>query len=141
MSTILTATTTATVTIGGTDYALTSNESITLTDDEAVKQVVKVPTSETTIANSGSVGPASLEGLSYLLVVNRDGTNFIRLRLSDTGGHTVDVKIGAGQCFVFKNRDLNVSATEGAFASFSQIDNIKAQADTAECSVELLMAY
>ena len=141
MSTILTATTTATVTIDGTDYALASNESITLTDDEAVKQVVKVPTSETTIANLGSVGPASLEGLSYLLVVNRDATNFIRLRLSDTGGHTVDVKVGPSQCFVFKNRDLNVSTTEGAFASFSQIDNIKAQADTAECSVELLMAY
>lgn len=141
MSTILSTTFGATVTINGTTYAVSNNESITLTGEDAVLQTVNVPTSETTLANLGAVGPASLTDLSYLVVINRDGTNFVRLRLSDTGGATMDVKLGAGKAFVFNTRELSVSATEGAFASFSNIDNIKAQADTAACDVELLLAY
>jgi hypothetical protein len=141
MSTILSTTFGATVTINGTTYAVSNNESITLTGEDAVLQTVNVPTSETTLANLGAVGPASLTDLSYLVVINRDGTNFVRLRLSDTGGATMDVKLEAGKAFVFNSRELSVSATEGAFASFSNIDNIKAQADTAACDVELLLAY
>lgn len=141
MSTILTTTYGATVTINGSTYAVANNESITLTGEEAVKQVVSVPTSETTIANLGAVGPSSLTDLSYLVVINRDGTNFVRLRLSDTGGATMDVKLEPNRAFIFNSRELSVSATEGAFASFSNIDNIKAQADTAACDVELLLAY
>jgi hypothetical protein len=141
MSTILSTTFGATVTINGTTYAVSNNESITLTGEDAVLQTVNVPTSETTLANLGAVGPASLTDLSYLVVINRDGTNFVRLRLSDTGGATMDVKLEAGKAFVFNSRELSVSATEGVFASFSNIDNIKAQADTAACDVELLLAY
>jgi hypothetical protein len=141
MSTILSTTFGATVTINGTTYAVSNNESITLTGEDAVLQTVNVPTSETTLANLGAVGPASLTDLSYLVVINRDGTNFVRLRLSDTGGATMDVKLSPGKAFVFNSRELSVSATEGAFASFSNIDNIKAQADTAACDVELLLAY
>ena len=64
MSTILTTTYGATVTINGSTYAVANNESITLTGEEAVKQVVSVPTSETTIANLGAVGQSSLTDLS-----------------------------------------------------------------------------
>ena len=141
MSTILTSSVTASVTVNGTTYSAINNESITLANDEVVHQVLNVPTSETTIGNLGLVGPASLSDLSYALIVNRDGTNFVRLRLSDTGGATTDVKLKAGECFILHSRDLSVSATEGSFSSFSSIDNIKAQANSAACDVELLMAY
>ena len=141
MSTILTTTFGASVTINGTSYNVINNESVTLVGEEAVQQVINVPTSETTIANVGAVGPASLTDLSYLVVINRDSTNFVRLRLSDTGGATTDVKLTPGSAFIFNSRELSVSATEGAFSAFSNIDNIKAQADTAACDVELLLAY
>lgn len=131
----------ADVTIGGTTYSLSVSETITLTDDNAVKQVVTVPTSETQIAGIGAVGNGSLADVKFGVIVNRDGTNFVRLRLADTGGHTMDVKLLAGEYFVLHNRSLNVSTTEGAFASFSNIDTISAQADTASCDVELLLAY
>ena len=141
MSAILTTTYGATVTIDGTAYTVSNAETITLTNNEAVQQVIKVPTSEIELANLGAQGPASLADLSYLVVINRDGTNFVRLRLSDTGGATMDVKLEPNRAFIFNSRELSVSATEAAFASFSNIDNVKAQADTAACNVELLLAY
>lgn len=137
----LTNTNSSTVTIGGTTYSVAVSETISLTDDNAVQQVVTVPTSETQIAGVGAVGAGSLADVKFGIIVNRDGTNFIRLRLADTGGHTTDVKLLAGEYFVIHNRSLNVSATEGAFASFSSIDTISAQADTASCDVEILLAY
>lgn len=141
MSTILSTTFGATVTINGTTYAVSNNESITLTGEDAVLQTVNVPTSETTLANLGSLGPGSINDLAFGVIINRDGTNFVRLRISDTGGATADIKLKAGEAFLLHSRDLSVSATEGAFASFSSIDNIKAQADTAACDVEILLAY
>lgn len=137
----LTNTITTSVTVGNTTYNLSVNETITLTDDNVVKQVITVPTSETDLATIGAVGPAGLSDLAFLLVVNRDGTNFIRLRLKDTGGHTADFKVPAGQSLMIKTKDINVSTTGGAFASFSSIDTIAAQADTASCDVEILLAY
>ena len=65
MSTILTSSVTASVTVNGTTYSAINNESITLANDEVVHQVLNVPTSETTIGNLGLVGPASLADLSY----------------------------------------------------------------------------
>ena len=137
----LITTNTTDVTIGGTTYSLSVSETITLTDNNAVKQVVTVPTSETQIAGVGVVGSGSLADVKFGIIVNRDGTNFVRLRLADTGGHTMDVKLLSGEYFVLHNRSLNVSTTEGAFASFSNIDTISAQADTASCDVEILLAY
>ena len=45
MSTILTTTFGASVTINGTSYSVVNNESVTLVGEEAVQQVVSVPTS------------------------------------------------------------------------------------------------
>lgn len=137
----LTNTNSSTVTINGTAYSIAVSETISLTDDNAVQQVVTVPTSETQIAGVGAVGAGSLADVKFGIIVNRDGTNFIRLRLADTSGHTADVKLLAGEYFVIHNRSLNVSTTEGAFSSFSSIDTISAQADTASCDVEILLAY
>lgn len=131
----------ASVEINGTTYSLVNNESITLTNDDVVHQVYSVPTSETVLGNLGSLGAGSINDLAFGVIINRDGTNFVRLRISDTGGATADIKLKAGEAFLLHSRDLSVSATEGAFASFSSIDNIKAQADTAACDVELLLAY
>lgn len=137
----LSTTANATVTLNGTNYSVSVSETIALTDDNAVQQVVTVPTSETQIAGVGAVGSGSLADVKFGIIVNRDGTNFVRLRLADTGGHTTDVKLLAGEYFVIHNRDLNVSTTEGAFSAFSSIDTISAQADTASCDVEILLAY
>lgn len=137
----LTNTISTSVTIGTTTYDLSVSETIALTDDNVVHQTLSVPTSEVDLATIGAIGPGGLTDVSFILVVNRDGTNFIRLRLEDTGGHTADLKVPAGRAVLINSKDLNVSATGAAFASFSSIDTIAAQADTATCDIEIFLAY
>lgn len=141
MSTVASINNQVSVTINGTVHTVAVNESITLTDDNVVSQTVTVPTSETQIGTVGTVGPGGLADVKYGLIINRDGTNFIRVRLADTSGHTMDVKLLAGEYFVLHNRSLNVSTSEGAFSAFSDIDTISAQADTASCDVEIILLY
>ena len=137
----LTNTLTSSVTIGTTEHSLTVSETITLTDDNVVHQTLSIPTSETDIGKAGSVQPGGLTDLKYAMIVNRDATNFVRLRVKDDGAHAFDIKLKAGEFAVIHSRELNVSATSAAFASFSNLDTIAAQADTATCDVEIFLAY
>ena len=138
----LTNTLTSSVTIGTTVHSLTVSETITLTDDNVVHQTLSIPhTAETDVAKAGSVQPGGLTDLKYAMIINRDGTNFVRLRVKDDGAHAFDIKLKAGEFAVIHSRELNVSATAGAFASFSNLDTIAVQADTATCDVEIFLAY
>ena len=76
--------------------------------------------------------------IKQALIVNRDDTNFVRIRVKNTGGATMDVKLLAGQSYIINTNQLSVSETDGAFASFETIDTVLAEADTAECKVEVI---
>lgn len=132
---------TTSVTIGTTDYSFSVSETISLTDDNITQQVLSVPTSETDVATVGAIGPGGLSDLKFMVISNRDGTNFVRVRVKDDAAHAFDIKLLAGEFFVLHNRSINVSATAGAFAAFSNLDTIAVQADTATCDVEILTAY
>lgn len=137
----LTNTVESTVTIGTTVHKVSVSETISLTNDNVVNQILEVSHSaETDIAKAGSIQPGGLKDLKYALIVNRDATNFVRLRVKDDGLHTFDVKLKPGEFFVLHSRDLNVSTTAGAFAAFTNLDTIAAQADTAACDVEIFLA-
>lgn len=136
----LTSTVTATLTLDNTEYNVTNATSIVnVTNSD--KRRVTVPTgSEVNLIEIGAaVGSGTLTDIDYVLIVNRDTTNFCRVRFADTGGHTMDIKLKPGENFLFYSVDLNVSATEGAFASFSSIDKIAAEFDTAAGDLELLV--
>ncbi len=106
---------------------------------EVISRDVKVPTSESTLLLVGAaVAAGQLTDIKFFTIHNTDQNNFIRLRLEDTGGATSDHKILAGSSMDFYNADLSVSETGAAFASFSTLDTISAEADTADVIVSIL---
>lgn len=72
----------------------------------------------------------------YLMIRNLDDTNFVRMRLIDTGGKTIDVKIPAKQVVILSSLSLSGSSIGAAFASFVFPDNCILQADTAAVDIE-----
>ena len=101
----------------------------TLSVDTAAERVILDST------NIDSMGALSFDGV---FIINKDDTNFVRIRLADTGLHTVDLQLDAGRFLFFWNRGISVSTTEAAFAAFTNIDTIVAQADTASCDVQIV---
>ena len=84
------------------------------------------------------IGTAGILIFDGVFIINKDDTNFVRIRFADLGAHTYDIKLSAGQFHIAWNTEINVSATEGAFAAWTQIDQILAQADTGPCDVQIV---
>ena len=106
---------------------------------EVMSREVKVPTSEVTTVLIGSpVAAGQLSDIKFCVIPNLDTDNFVRIRLEDTGGNTSDFKILPGKSLDIYNSDLSVSETGAAFVSFSTIDTISAQADTADVIISIM---
>ena len=116
------------------------SEALTISaNTESYANTINVPTgSETLLIDQTMLDGAAGFDFDGLFVINKDDINFIRLRVSDTGAHTFDVKIPAGRFFLLWTTDINVSTTEGAFAAFTLIDKVEAQADTAAVDVQIV---
>ena len=93
---------------------------------------------EVTILDASMIETGAILDFDGVFIINKDDSNFVRLRLADTGAHTADFKLDAGRFMFFWNTDISVSTTEGAFAAFTQIDTIVAQADTLACDVQII---
>jgi hypothetical protein len=105
---------------------------------EVIKRDVKIPTSEATVLLIGAaVAAGQMTDIKFCVIHNTDQVNFIRLRLEDTAGHTADFKVLAGQSFDIYNTKVSVSETGAAFASFSDIDTVSAQADTGDVVITM----
>lgn len=87
--------------------------------------------------NLGGVNAGAL----FTIVQNTDPTNFVRIRVTEAGGNTYDTKLLPNQFHIINGTEISVSTTEGAFAAFTTVDVIKAQADTADCVVSLITVY
>ena len=83
-------------------------------------------------------GRYTRSNVDYVQATNLDDVNFVRIRVSDTGSHTYDIKLAAGKT-VHIPLDMNVSETEAAFVSFSSVDKIEAEADTSEVDIEIVV--
>ena len=117
----------------GEEYKLDASSSVNNVG-EATKRDFKIPTaSEVTILLVGaSVAAGQLTDLKYFVVHNTDTTNWVRIRLEDTSGHTADFRLEPGQAMDIFNENISVSETGAAFSSFSDIDTISAQADSSD---------
>lgn len=77
--------------------------------------------------------------IRYIRITNLDDTNFIRVRFKKSGAETADVKVDAGATFMLSTGSMDVDATASAFSAFVDIDDISAQADTADVDVEYVV--
>jgi hypothetical protein len=110
---------------------------------EADRRVMTVPSSgeidliELNSANGrGKFVRASIR---YIRITNLDDTNFIRVRFKNSGAETADVKVDAGATFMLSTGSMDADTSAGAFSAFVDIDEISAQADTADVDVEFVV--
>lgn len=103
-----------------------------------------------TIASSGEVDIAELNSangkgkfvrasIRYIRITNLDDTNYIRVRFKKSGAETADVKVDAGATFMLSTGSMDADTSAGAFSAFVDIDDISAQADTADCDIEYVV--
>jgi hypothetical protein len=76
----------------------------------------------------------------YIRITNLDSTNFVTLRMTHASDEYF-VKISAGDSFVLFESVMDADSTAGAStATLANLDSIKAQANSADCLVELFIA-
>ncbi len=116
------------------------SESVTISSNtEGYSNTINVGiAAEVTLLDAGMIDTGGVLDFDGVFIINKDDTNFIRLRLADTGAHTVDFQLDPGQFMFFWNRSINVSTTEAAFGAFTNIDTIVAQADTGAVDVQII---
>ena len=145
-STVVPSTATITIseglTLGGVDRSGVHTRTITSVA-EADRRVMTVSSSgeidliELNTANGqGKFVRASVK---YIRITNLDDTNFIRVRFKKSGAETADVKVDAGATFMLSTGSMDADTAAGAFSAFVDIDNISAQADTADVDVEFVV--
>jgi hypothetical protein len=141
--TTLTVSITETLDINGTDQGGTNQVTIANVK-EFDKRIVRVPFgSEVNLLTYGTAvgsGQVVRSNIAYLRITNKDDTNFIRIRAIETSGATADIKLEAGKSFMLHNGKLSGDDSGGAFSAYADIDNIAAQADTADVDIEYLIA-
>ena len=69
------------------------------------------------------------------LIENTDATNFITLKVFETGGDTTYLKLPAGAFYFQNGTQMQIETTGGAFSAFVNVDSIHAKADSAACVV------
>jgi hypothetical protein len=77
--------------------------------------------------------------IRYIRITNLDDTNHLRVRFKKSGAETADVKVDAGATFMLSTGSMDVDATASAFSAYVDIDEISAQADTADVDVEYVV--
>jgi hypothetical protein len=92
------------------------------------------------LAAAYAAGTFTRANLKYIRITNKDGANFMRLRVSKTTGVTFDVKLDPGKSFILSNSSINANTNAGAFSAFADVDTIIGQADTAIVNIEYFVA-
>ena len=145
-STVTPSTATITIseglTLGGVDRGGSHTRTIE-NIAEADRRVMTVDSSNeidlielNTNAGKGKFNRASIR---YIRITNLDNTNFLRVRFKKSGAETADVKVDAGATFMLSSGSMDADTSAGAFSAFVDIDEIAAQADTADIDIELVV--
>ena len=85
---------------------------------------------------AGTIKDATLD---YLRITNLDPTNFVTLRIAGNSEEYF-VKLEALDSFILNNSLMDANAAGGASVSLAAIDEIKAQADSGTCTLEIYAA-
>ena len=145
-STVTPSTATITIseglTLGGVDRGGSHTRTIE-NIAEADRRVMTVDSSNeldlielNTNAGKGKFNRASIR---YIRITNLDNTNFLRVRFKKSGAETADVKVDAGAQLMLSSGSMGADTSAGAFSVFVDIDNISAQADTADVDIEYVV--
>ena len=148
----LTVTLTESLTLNGTQQGA-SNVKTFADIDEISKRILTITTNEATIATfSGAVASAGHyndSAVRYMRFTNKDDTNFLTLTFRNQDNDEVAIKVDAGQSFIWCGDNANgmssvFNATQDADAAsdtaFGSLTNIQADANTATCDMEMLIA-
>ena len=121
--------------------------------NEISKRIITITTAESTIATFSaavaSAGHYVAADVRYIRFTNRDSTNFITLTFRNQDNDEVAIKLDAGQSFIWNGDNADgmtavFNATQDAdaasSANFGSLTNIQADADTASCNLEMIVA-
>jgi len=128
-----------TLTLAGKTFDVSYSKTLS-SCTRADRNIVPVPTSQVGLVQltAAAIAPGTFADFNGFFVMNRDDTNFVRIRFSQNAGDTVDFKLEAGQFMILWNKKLEVNTTEAAFSAFVDFDTVYVQADTAAVDVEYL---
>ena len=135
----LTTKITESVTVNSKVYGATNTMSITGVNN-VYETVVTISTTETTaidfVASNPTFG-AILEGdLKYLRITNTDASNFVNIIITEKGSSVkLKRKILPGKSFIMTDETVSFSGGSSTF-----IENIRLDADTADCDCEFFLA-
>ena len=147
----LAVTITETITINGQSLGGTNTKQFLAANAPAdpitsvYKRVINVPTSEITLwtAHATAVSGAQLDKdlIVYARVTNKDDTNYVELRVTDSGSGEFVYKLAAGESFLLHAHTDCMNANAGAAgAPDAHITDVQAKANTAACDVEIFIA-
>jgi len=128
-----------TYTLNGVTYGNSNNKTYT-SNGQVIQRVMSVSTSDPAILNFGAAdaaGQLAAADYKYFRVTNLDDTNFVTLTLFN-GTDSFFYKVAAGDTFVLMNNEMDAIASSTTFGAFADITQIKADADTAACDIEIL---
>lgn len=131
---------TVALTLGGKSFDIEYNKTLS-SCTRADRNIFPAPTSQVelvALADAAGITKGSFTDFDGFFVINRDDTNFVRLRVSQNGGDTVDFKLEAGDFMILWNKKMETNITEAAFGSFVDFDTVSVQADTATVDLEFL---
>ena len=133
------------VTLGGKRYGSSVTETIASIND-VFERIITCPTSEIVLYLTHASVPQGYvfdkDLVQYVRVTNHDATNFVSLRVTDSNNDEFVYKLEAGQSFVLWGHAASMSAADAATAGAANADiaSIEAQADTAACDLEVIVA-
>ena len=121
--------------------------------NEISKRIITITTAESVIATFSSAvasaGHYVAADVRYIRFTNRDSTNFITLTFRNQDNDEVAIKLDAGQSLVWNADNAGgmvdvFNATQDADAAsdtaLGDLTNIQADANTASCDLEMLIA-
>lgn len=124
--------------LNGVNYGNTKSKTFT-SKGKVLQRIMNVSTSDPAIINFGaadSAGQVTVGDYTYFRISNLDDTNFIMLTLFN-GSDSFFYKLLAGDSFLLMSNEMEVD--EGTtFTGFADITQIKADANTAACDIEIM---
>ena len=140
------------ITLQGDKHRVLTTKSYTGIN-ELSRRIVTITTAEAVIATFSaavaSAGHYVAADVRYIRFTNLDSTNFITLTFRNQDNDEFAVKVDAGQSFLFNGDNANgmtavFNATQdadaAADANFGSLTNIQADANTASCDLEMIIA-
>jgi len=135
----LTVTITESYTLNGVSYGNTTNKRFS-SNGQVLQRIMNVSTSDPAIINFGAAdaaGQVTVGDYKYFRITNLDDTNFITLTLFN-GTDSFFYKLLAGDVFLLMSNEMDAIASSTTFGAFADITQIKADADTAACDIEII---